>query len=171
MWVLRAGQKGQYYNKFISTQNIFLPWNGYDFDLSEYSTISEFRSLVENEKGIANTTTISNWAGQLFSFVRKIQINDYVLIPGAFSRSYTLAKISGNYEYNHNDEDKLYHKRKVIILLENIPRNIFNQSIIYSLGAYRTLFIAKYEKEILQVIKEWSDKTNETSIQTSKISG
>jgi len=75
-----------------------------------------------------------------------MRIGDSVLIPSEFSRSYCLAAINGEYVFDENENEKLYHSRSITIIEQNIPRDIFEQSIIYSLGAYRTIFHVKYEK-------------------------
>ena len=79
-----------------------------------------------------------------------------VLLPHLGSRHYTLAQIVGEYEYDPNNENGLWHSRKIKVLKREIPRDIFSQKIQYSLGAYRTIFHAKYEDEILGIINKWN---------------
>ena len=117
--------------------------------------MSDFRAIVESEKGTNNRTTISNWAGQLYSFVKEISINDLSLIPSMGSRTYVLVRIVGDYSYEAQDEDGLYHSRRITVLCKDIPRQIFPQSTIYSLGAYRTIFKVRDEKIILSAISKW----------------
>ncbi len=155
MWIVRAGQEALFYEKFITDCRAYLPWNGYQLDLSRFNSRDEFRSVVINEKMSKNRTSISNWSGQLFSFVKEIGIGDYILIPAKRSHSYTLAVITGPYKYYENATDELYHSRSIKIICTGIPRSIFSQTIIYSLGAFRTLFKVKYEKEVMHSITSW----------------
>ena len=148
MWVVRAGKKAIYFDKYMDDKKIYIPWDGYDVDLSAFNSYGDFKELVLKEKGDDNSrTSISNWTTQLFSFVREMRIGDSVLIPSEFSRSYCLAAINGEYVFDENENEKLYHSRSITIIEQNIPRDIFEQSIIYSLGAYRTIFHVKYEKK------------------------
>lgn len=150
LWVCRAGQKGCYFTKYIEERRIYLPWDGYRCDLSQYESLDDFRPIVVKEKQTDNRTSVSNWAGQLYAFVKQMQIGDYVMIPSASSRSYVFARIAGDYEYQENDD--LRHSRSIDIIKEDISREVFSQSIQYSLGAYRTVFQPRYEEEIVKTI-------------------
>ncbi len=157
MWVIRAGQNSGFYDKYLKDSRVYIPWDGYRFDLSEIEDRASFRAVVEKEKKTENRTSVSNWAGQLFTFTKEISTGDYVLIPSKGSRSYCLAKIAGDYSFDEKDSDKLYHSRPIEILMTDIPRDIFSQSIIYSLGAFRTIFKAKHEDEIMNMIRKWKE--------------
>lgn len=150
LWVCRAGQKGCYFSKYIEEKRIFLPWDGYRIDLSKYGSVEEFRPIVAQEKNTDNRTSVSNWSGQLSAFVKQMQIGDYVLIPSAYSRFYVFGRITSDYRYSP-DED-LCHSRDIEIIKKDISRSIFSQSILYSLGAYRTVFQPRYKEEIVTVI-------------------
>ena len=145
IWVCRSGRNSCYYSKYIEKGRIYLPWDGYNLDLSKYALLEEFRPVVAKEKETDNRTSISNWAGQLFSFVKQMNVDDYVLIPTPHSLSYTFGRITGEYQYCA--EDSLHHSRSVEIIKEHIPRTAFPQYIQYSLGAYRTVFHPRYMKK------------------------
>ena len=155
MWVFRAGKDGALYDYVIKNAQVFLPWDGYQEDLSNYETMPEFRRLVEREKGTSNRTSVSNWASQLMIFVKTSKIGDFVLIPAHRSKHYTLAQISGNYEYISNNEEMLRHSRKIIVISEHIPKDAFSQEVKYMLGAYRTVFKIRNEDLVLQQIEQW----------------
>lgn len=149
MWVCRPGQQGKCYNRFLEEEKIHLVWDGYRRNLHGLSNISEFRELVIKERNPEGRTTISNWAGQLYAFAVEMKSGDYVLIPGPHSRVYTLARICGDYAF---DEDAdLPHSRKIEVIQRDIPRESFEQSTQYSLGAFRTVFKVKQETEVLHV--------------------
>lgn len=155
MWVCRPGQKGIYLEKFIKDKKIFISWEGFKVDLSKAETREEFREIVIDERKPEARTTISNWAGQLYSFCREMQIGDLVLIPHQSSKKYALARIVGDYEYNSKEE--LVHSRKIEIMKNNIPRELFDQSTQYSLGAFRTLFKVRDEDVVMEAITSWKE--------------
>ena len=157
MWVIRAGQNSGFYDKYLKASRVYIPWDGYKFDLSLVNERADFRTVVEKEKKTDNRTSVSNWAGQLYSFTNEMQKGDYVLIPSRGSISYCLAKITGEYRFDEKEPDKLYHSRPIEILLKDIPRDVFSQSVIYSLGAFRTIFKAKHEDEVMNTIKKWKE--------------
>ena len=71
MWVCRAGKDSTYFDSFISSKVISLPWTGYKTDLSRIKEREEFKKIVREETGSDNRTSVSNWAGQLYSFAWK----------------------------------------------------------------------------------------------------
>ena len=155
LWVCRPGVNALYYEFFLETKMIYITWEGFKADLSLMSNREQLKKLVIEEKGDATRTSISNWAGQLYSFCQEMTIGDYVLVPSKGSHTYTLAMIDGDYEYNPHSEKKLWHSRRIRILFNDIPRSIFSQSLQYSLGAYRTVFKIKNEDELLHTVKHY----------------
>lgn len=155
MWVCRAGYKAMYFNQFIQDGKIYLAWNGFNTDFHTLKTMQEVRNLVSSEMGSNNHTSVSNWSGQLMAFYKEIQIGDYVIIPHAKSQAYTLAIITGDYVYENDSPTELHHSRSISIINAEMPKAAFSQSQIYSLGAYRTIFKAKNEEEILAVFRKW----------------
>ena len=152
VWVCRAGVDSIYLGYYLDTKKIYLPWEGFITDLRQYSDISALRTMVKAEKGDATNTSISNWAGQLKNFCFDMQIGDYVMIPHQKSKSYSVAKIKGPYVFDGNNDMGLFHSRLVDIYDYVIPREAFSQSLRYSLGAYRTVFRIRQEKELLLAI-------------------
>lgn len=87
-----------------------------------------------------------------------MKIGDYVLIPHKSSKKYSLARIIGEYAFGSKAKHQLWHSRRIEMISEDIPREIFNQSIQYFLGAYRTIFKAKQEEEIIKAIGQYKSK-------------
>lgn len=158
LWVCRAGVNSRHLESFINNKRIYLPWKGYKVDLRQFESREQFRDLVCTEKGDVSRTSISNWSGQLYSFSREMSVGDFVVIPGTGSRSYSLARIVGEYEFDASNKDQLWHSHKIKMILNCIPRDQFSQSLQYSLGAYRTVFKIKNEAEFLLVAKQYKSK-------------
>lgn len=157
LWICRAGKNAEHFEYYKSTSKIYLPWQGFCIDMSSCKGIQDFRKVVESEKGTENRTSISNWASQLRIFCETMNVDDYVLIPHEKSRKYTLSKIVGEYTFDGFNEKGLWHSRCVNIIKTEIPREIFPQSIQYTLGAFRTAFKVRQEKDILDIIEKYKD--------------
>lgn len=163
LWVIRAGKQDRYIENFISNNKIYMPWDGFAEPLTECRSREDYRKLVAIEMQVTNMTSISNWSGQLYSFVHDIGIGDYVIVPVSKSRTYYLGIVTG--EYSFEKENTLHHCRTVEFIEKDIPKDIFSQRIKYSLAAYRTLFKLKDEEEFNTCVKEWKEgKANETTI-------
>lgn len=128
IWVCRAGKDSIFLDTFLQTQKVYLPWEGFKVDLKQYSKREQIKSLVQQEKGDVARTSISNWSGQLYSFCWEMNVGDYTLIPHRGSRTYTFAKLVGDYEFCDSVPNGLWHSRKIKIVLSNIPREAFSQS-------------------------------------------
>ena len=159
MWLIRPGKEAKYYDKIIKNETIYIPWDGFKLDLSKLETREQFRQTVINEKNPDNPTSIGTWAGQLYTFVSRIKIGDEIIIPSQRSQSYTLAIVSGDYSYNPDEEDGLYHSRKIDIVCKGIPRSAFSQGVLFAFGTFRTLFNIKYRDEVLETVNSWMDST------------
>lgn len=153
MWVCRAGKDSTYFDSFISSKIIALPWDGYRTDLSGIKEREKFKCVVKEETGSDNRTSISNWAGQMYSFCVEMQVGDYVLIPSLHSQYYVLAVINSEYKYNEKALDGLVHFRDVEIVSDKIRKSDLSQDVQFSLGAYRTVFMCKKEDYILDLAK------------------
>lgn len=163
LWVIRAGKKDRYIEKFISDNKIYMPWDGFAEPLTECRNREDYRKLVAVEMQVTNTTSISNWSGQLYSFVHDLKIGDYIVVPVSISKTYCLGIITG--EYSFDKDNTLHHCRTVKFIEKEIPKDIFSQKIKYSLAAYRTLFKLRDEEEFNICVKEWKEgKANETTI-------
>ena len=138
MWVCRAGKDSVFFDRFVKEHIIAIPWEGYNYSFEAANSRDKIKELVKSETHSDNVTSISTWAGQIYSFCFEMNSGDYVVIPSFRSRYYVVAKIIGDYEYVTDEE--LKHIRKIEIICENIKRDELTQSLQYSLGAFRTIF-------------------------------
>ncbi len=156
LWVCRTGKRSVLIDYYLMTSRMYLPWDGFKCDLSDLKKMEDFKNIVSKEKNVDNPTSLSNWGSQLCYFCLQVNIGDLVLLPHIGSRYYTLAQVTGEYEYDLTNRKGLWHSRKIKVLKREVPRELFSQKIQYSLGAYRTIFHAKYEDEILEVFNKWN---------------
>lgn len=155
IWICRTGQNSSCYNTFIMNERIYVPWSGYRFSMLKYNEMSQFREIVSIEKNTSNHTTISNWSSQLYNFCCTMKIGDYVILPNIKMKTYCLAEIIGNYEFDESCSNSIfYHSRKIKLIKQGIKKEIFPQSMQYSLQAYRTIFCLKNEAEFWKLMKE-----------------
>lgn len=83
--------------------------------------------------------TAVNWASQIYPIVAKMQIGDWIVLPSKRSRTIHFGKITGDYEYDETLENPYYHYRAVKWFAKDIPRDVFDQDILYSFGAFMTV--------------------------------
>lgn len=148
VWVCRAGKKSVYYERFLREERIYLTWGGWkeNFTLLPKDTML-LRSKVQRECNDTTKTAVSNHLSQIVIFYDKMQIGDWVLVPGENSRQYSIGVIDGDYYYDPCAGEHFYHQRKVKWKMHNVKREEFSKSMQYSLGAFRTVFSLNDTKE------------------------
>lgn len=147
MWVCRVGKQGKLFDTVKETSELFISWEGYNFDFSKMDKV-DIRNIVAEESQTDNTTTISNYTAMLIDFVSEMQIGEYVIIPG--NKEYNVVMVEGDYEYRPSG--KFHHFRRIKVVKEHLSKDMFNQTTNYSLGAFRTVFKVKDEESVLKVI-------------------
>ncbi len=139
IWLFRAGKHGEYEAKFLSDKKIYLTWNQLNVDLRLFQTkealLAHLSKLYPEEK----EKTLINWMSQIWPIAHTVNIGDWIILPSKMSRTIHIGKITGDYTYHPNHVDPYYHSRDVDWFAQDIPRERFDQDILYSLGAFLTV--------------------------------
>ena len=77
--------------------------------------------------------------GQLFSFVQRIAVGDLVALPRKSMSTIALGRVIGPYQYRE-DLGEVHHVRLVTWMRTDIPRTDVAQDLLYSLGAFMTVY-------------------------------
>ena len=168
IWLVRAGSKGEFEEKFISEKRVYLTWSSLVIDLRDYKDKGKLLSKLYDIYSSEKPKRVKNWASQIYTFAHKIQINDWIVLPSKLSRTIHFGKVVGDYSYNANADNLYRHFRKVEWFATNIPRNNFDQDLLFSFGAYLTVCqITRNdaEKRIKKMEKHgWKDATIEKAV-------
>ena len=73
IWLIRAGRDGEYEQKFIQENRVYVTWNGLDVDLSSMIDRTELVSAMTQRYADAKAKTIANWVSQVWPFAREDQ--------------------------------------------------------------------------------------------------
>lgn len=139
VWVVRGGRRGD--------SDTWLLEHGYvAIDFSEFPNLSDVESrdamlqlakrLIPNQK----ENSLRNWSAQLWAFAARIQKGDVVVLPQKSTRQLHIGRVTGDYEFAVDGSDSIRHRRKVEWLRTDIPRTIVEQDLLYSFGAFSTVF-------------------------------
>lgn len=83
--------------------------------------------------------TAINWASQIYPIAHRMEIGDWVVLPSKINRTIHFGKIVGDYNYDKSLGSPYYHYREVEWFAIDIPRDKFEQDILYSMGAFMTV--------------------------------
>lgn len=140
LWLARAGGHGEYEKRFLDESRIYLTWEGLSYDLSKIKTRKELDTLLVKVYKDSKHATIRNWAGQIWPFAKEMKEGDWIVLPSKLKpAAIHFAEITGPYTFDPKEEDPYYHYRTVKWIVTDIPRSNFDQDILFSFGAFKTV--------------------------------
>jgi restriction system protein len=139
IWLIRAGAHGEYEQKFISENRVYLTWDRLLPDLSKLSAKQALlRSLAEAYPD-SKPKRLQNWASQIWPFAHEIKKGDLVVMPLKSQASILIGEMTGEYRHEPTGTSPFYHWRSIKWLSDPIPRTHFGQDLLYTFGAFLTI--------------------------------
>ena len=86
----------------------------------------------------AKPRAMGNFAGQLWAFAVAMKEDDLVVLPRKLTSQIAIGRVAGPYDYRQVG-GTFRHTRSVEWLQTDLPRMIFQQDLLYSLGAFMTV--------------------------------
>lgn len=139
VWLFRAGKNGEFENKFLSDNRVYLTWNDLNFDLSKIKEKQDLYKTLVSHYSLEKEKTAINWASQIWPIAHRMKKGDWVVLPSKINRSIHFGEIIGDYVFDESLGSPYYHYRDIKWFATDIPRGNFDQDILYSLGAFMTV--------------------------------
>lgn len=139
IWLFRAGSNGEYENKFIHDNRVYLTWDDLNVDLNKIESKKDLYKILINKYNLEKEKTAINWAAQIWPIANIMQKGDWVVLPSKINRTIHFGEIIGDYKYNESLGSPYYHYRDVKWFALDVPRDRFDQDILYSFGAFLTV--------------------------------
>jgi restriction system protein len=140
LWVVRCGD-GANEQEPISKNIVGIGWSVLG-DLKKLTEREEIQELYMKTYTTESIAQVRTNVAQIYSFRTRIQVGDYVALPLKKSASIAFGKVTGDYAYVEDAYSYLIHQRKVEWIRE-IPRNQIDQDLLFSFGAFLTVFQVK----------------------------
>jgi restriction system protein len=137
-WLVRAGRHGEGEALTLEQNMVLIGWQELN-DLSKISSRDQLIEVLRSTYPDAGSGRISNWAGQLWAFLARIQLGDLVVLPFKHSPAIAIGRVTGSYTYRGDLPLDARHVRPVQWLRTDIPRTAVGQDLLYSLGAFMTV--------------------------------
>ena len=102
---------------------------------TDYEGVHE---IVSSAFPDAKSRAVGNFAGQLWAFAVAMRKGDLVVLPRKRTSQIAIGRVKGPYEYRKLD-GAFRHTRPVDWLQTELPRTVFEQDLLYSLGAFMTV--------------------------------
>lgn len=139
IWLVRAGSHGEYEQKFIQENRVYVTWEELNSNLMRLADRGGLVQLMTSTYPDAKPKTILNWASQVWPFAHEMKQGDLVVVPLKSQPVIYIGEITGGYNHQTEGPEPFYHWRPVRWVGEAIPRSHFSQDILYSLGAFMTI--------------------------------
>ena len=138
LYLARAGRSGEYEKRFLDTGKIYFTWGEFNRDLNEAKELKDFYRLFaeiypDNEKA-----KVQNNSRQAYLFCHGMTKGDWVVLPSKFNPTLHFGKITGPCEFDAKAPDRYRNSRSVEWFAMDVPRDRFDQDILYSFGAFLT---------------------------------
>ena len=136
--MVRAGRHGEGENDALTTDVVGIGWPDLG-DLTQVGSSEEIRTRLNATYPDAKPSTLANWAGQIDAFRFRMQVGDLVALPLKSAPAVAFGRLSGVYQYVTGAIDAMRHQRSVEWISDGIPRDVIDQDLLYSLGAFLTV--------------------------------
>lgn len=137
-WLVRAGSHGEYGDYALNHGVVVVGWEDLG-DLSGISTREALQEKLEETYTDAGYRRLVNWAGQLWTFLHRIQPGDFVVLPLKSRPVLAVGRVTGGYAYVPHAPAGARHRHPVEWLRTDVRRTAVKQDLLDSLGAFMTV--------------------------------
>lgn len=141
LYLVRAGRNGQFENRFIEDNRIYLQWGSLfaERSIAAIGGYDAIKCAALQEAPDEKPKTIINGVSQINAFVHRIAVGDWVVLPLKQKYAIAVGKVVSDYIFDAQAEEGFRHYRKVEWLNPEVPRSAFEQDLLYSFGAFMTV--------------------------------
>jgi restriction system protein len=139
IWLIRAGSHGEYEQKFIQENRVYVTWDGLDVNLAKLPARPALVDAMTVHYPDTKPKAILNWVSQVWPFAHEIKKGDLVVLPLKTQPAIQIGEIIGDYHFEPTGPDPYYHWRPVKWIAEAVPRVNFGQDLLYTFGAFLTI--------------------------------
>lgn len=140
VWVVKGGRNGEFEESFLAKGLVGKGESGTLLpDLSGVASVEELRAMFEAAHPDFKKSQVANHVGQFWSLLRRMKDEELVVLPLKTTGNVAVGRIDGDYQYRDDLGDQLWHVRPVRWIETEVPRDAFDQDLLYSFGAYITI--------------------------------
>lgn len=138
VWTVKGGRSGEREDLMLSEGLIGGGWEALEA-LEEVEDKGDLVSLYSKAYPDASDKKASNHVAQLWSLVSRMSDDDLVVLPLKTTGTVAVGRVAGPYQYRTDLREDTRHVRPVKWLVRDVPRDDFDQDLLYSFGAFLTI--------------------------------
>jgi len=139
IWLIRAGSHGEFEQKFIQDNRVYVTWDNLNVNLGKLSNREEFFEQLQQRYADAKKKRLLNWVSQLWPFAKEIKKGDLVVLPLKSQSTINIGEVTSDYQYLAQGPNPFFHYREVKWVGESIPRDRFGKDLLFTFGAFLTI--------------------------------
>ncbi len=139
IWLIRAGRHGEYEQKFIQENRVYVTWDSLDVNVGSLAKRAELQAAMVQRYPDAKPKRILNWVSQVWPFAHEIQKGDLVILPLKTQPAIQIGEVTGDYHFESAGANPFFHWRPVKWIGEAVPRRNFGKDLLFTLGAFLTI--------------------------------
>lgn len=139
IWLIRAGSHGEYEQKFVQENRVYVTWDGLDANLAKLAERPELVAAMTQRYPDAKAGRIRNWVSQIWPFAHEMKKGDLVVMPLKSQPAIQIGEITGDYHFESAGPDPYFHWRPVKWIGEAVPRANFGKDLLFTFGAFMTI--------------------------------
>ncbi len=154
LWVVRAGRAGEV-EDFVLSHGIAAIGGEEVGDLSRFPSREALVKHLADVYSGSSASRLHVLAAKFWSFAKEMKEGDLVALPSKFRPVIHFGQVKGSYKFAPDNPSLAKHTRTVQWFAE-IPRERFDQEILYTFGSTLTVFRAQRndaEKRVLHVLE------------------
>jgi restriction system protein len=136
IWLIRAGSHGEYEQKFIQENRVYVTWDGLDANLIKLAERAELVAAMTQRNPDTKPKAILNWVSQVWPFAHGIKKGDLVILPLKSQHAIQIGEVTGDYHFEVGGPDPYFHWRPVKWIGEAVPRANFGRDLLFTFGAF-----------------------------------
>lgn len=138
VWTVKGGRHGEREERCLEHGVIGGGWEDIP-SLNDVQSREELSAVCETAAPSWSTRTRANYVAQLWSLRERMEDGELVVLPMKTSGTIAVGKVSGPYAYRNDLGTDFKHTRAVEWMATDVPRDSFDQDLLYSFGAFLTI--------------------------------
>ena len=159
VWTVKGGRHGEREELMLSEGLLGGGWEALG-SLEGIGSKEELAEVYRRSYPESSERRTSAQVAQLWSLLSRMQDGDLVVLPVKTTGTIAVGRIAGPYEYREDLREDTQHVRSVEWLATDVPRDEFDQDLLYSFGALLTIGRVRREEadtRVLSVIERHQD--------------
>lgn len=167
VWTVKGGRQGERESRLLEHGLLGGGWELLP-TLADVKTRDELVKLYAASYPDVTAKTASNYVGQLWSLIHRMANDELVVLPLKTSGTIAVGRIAGDYQYRSDLGEDLRHVRPVKWLRDDVPRDAFDQDLLYSFGAFLTFGQVRRDEAANRILKALEIQVDSASVLVSR---